>query len=133
LAEQALEHAAPDLAARVIELEAENKRLREGLDLASHRLNAAAVFAGSHAPNREMYEFGEWFKEARTALKGGGDMSEVYQHQSATLTGVGWPVAPQPEVLDVAALTALSRNYERRILDLEKQVAELRALLKERE
>jgi hypothetical protein len=71
LAEQALEHAAPDLAARVLELEAENKRLREGLDLASHRLNAAAVFAGSHAPNREMYEFGEWFKEARTALKGG--------------------------------------------------------------
>ena len=60
-----------DLAARLLELEAENKRLREGLDLASHRLNAAAVFAGSHAPNREMYEFGEWFKEARDALKGG--------------------------------------------------------------
>ncbi len=36
---------------------------------------------------------------------------------------------PQPEVLDVTALTALSRNYERRILDLEKQVAELRAAL----
>jgi len=31
LAENALEDAAPDLAARVIELEAENKRLREGL------------------------------------------------------------------------------------------------------
>jgi hypothetical protein len=36
---------------------------------------------------------------------------------------------PQPEVLDTAALTALCKNYERRILDLEKQVAELRALL----
>lgn len=31
LAEQALEYAAPKLAARVIELEAENKRLRDGL------------------------------------------------------------------------------------------------------
>lgn len=37
-----------------------------------------------------------------------------------------------PEVLDTDALTALSRNYERRILELEKQVAELRALLVEK-
>lgn len=64
-------------------------------------------------------------------------MSEVYPHQSH-----GWPVPPpsgpvfpfsQPEVLDTAALTARCKNYERRILDLEKQVAELRALLKGRE
>jgi hypothetical protein len=40
---------------------------------------------------------------------------------------------PQPEILDTAALTALSVNHTRRILDLEKQVAELRALLKGRE
>jgi hypothetical protein len=54
---------APDLAARVLELEADNKRLREGL--------SAIVTAG----NDEQIDYGETLeavlKIARAALKGG--------------------------------------------------------------
>jgi hypothetical protein len=38
LAEQALEHAAPELAAEVVRLRAENKRLREGLKATQGRV-----------------------------------------------------------------------------------------------
>jgi hypothetical protein len=55
-------------------------------------------------------------------------MSEVYQHQSATLTGVGWPVS----LPTGTPLTTPVLDHTARILDLEKQVAELRALLVEK-
>ncbi len=74
LAEQALEHAAPELAARVLELEAENKRLREWLDqIACAKrvsLDGVVVFESSH-------EFAERLQDiAEKAFKGGGDMSK---------------------------------------------------------
>lgn len=60
---------APDLAVRVIELEAENKRLRgyiEGMILEMEKFNQRGC-------GRNCYMEGDWFdvSEARAALKGG--------------------------------------------------------------
>jgi hypothetical protein len=73
-------------------------------------------------------------------------MSEVYQHQSATRTGVGWPVAPptgtpfpvtqigdMPKTSLEIIVDTIVVDHTARILDLEKQVAELRALLATKE
>jgi uncharacterized protein YceH (UPF0502 family) len=53
-------------------------------------------------------------------------MSEVYQHQSATLAGVGWPDQAQTRTYTQRDVNV---DHTARILDLEKQVAELRAAL----
>jgi formylmethanofuran dehydrogenase subunit A len=64
-----LANAAPTLAARVLELEAENKRLREGLSGAHASLKTAAMEARHHPELRALYT--KWADEAWTALKGG--------------------------------------------------------------
>jgi hypothetical protein len=56
------------LAARVIELEAENKRLREGLSGAHASLKTAAMEARHHPELRALYT--KWADEASAALKG---------------------------------------------------------------
>jgi hypothetical protein len=81
LAGQALEHAATELAARVLELEAENARLREGLkpfaDVAKvhhiniqHINNDAIVHEWMDAGQSFQLTVGD-FRKARAALKGG--------------------------------------------------------------
>jgi len=81
LAEQALEYAAPKLAARVLELEAENAKLREGLkpfaDVAKvhhinlwHINNDAIVHEWMDAGQSFQLTVGH-FRKARAALKGG--------------------------------------------------------------
>jgi|688.fasta_scaffold1613434_2 hypothetical protein len=60
LAEQALEHAAPELAARLLELEAENKRLRKEMQIVIDDCEA------DYPPSYGAIKHG-----LRTALKGG--------------------------------------------------------------
>jgi uncharacterized membrane protein YdfJ with MMPL/SSD domain len=70
LAEHALEHAAPKLAARVLELEAENKRLREGLDGMKCVLTQIEDMEYINQLSGNM-NFERAQKLARAALKGG--------------------------------------------------------------
>ena len=66
LAEQALEHAAPELAARVLQLEAENKRLREAI--ADARLIAVDAQLRATYQKTALERISDLL---RTALKGG--------------------------------------------------------------
>jgi hypothetical protein len=66
LAEQAIEHAAPDLAARLLELEAENKRLREAI--ADARLIAVDAQLRATYQKTALERISDLL---RTALKGG--------------------------------------------------------------
>jgi hypothetical protein len=68
LAEQALEHAAPELAARVLELEAENARLREGRDKLIKASEAVCENDAKHASDKALL----WdLVTTIAALKGG--------------------------------------------------------------
>jgi hypothetical protein len=75
-AEQALENAAREIAARVIELQAENKRLREGLapDLTDTEAEDALTSEGIGTWGSDGERFERMFAvvmKARAALKGG--------------------------------------------------------------